>query len=146
MKVILFICIGLLGYLKSHAQFNKPVGFFKKNLQAYGGEPSGVGRQEHYTNGVYRLGWYSFGNSIGGESEAESLQLGLQMAFGENASYSKTKDGLYWSTGKTSKGEFFYRVYNPSNLCVNWLYSKTNDAGFKSYSTWLLSEVSSRKE
>lgn len=69
------------------------------------------------------------------------LKIGLRLCF-NGLNYSKTKDGLYVSTGRyRGTAAYYYKIYIPEQEVSLSLRSNANDADFSDRSKWLLEQV-----
>lgn len=90
-----------------------------------------------YTDGEIMINQYPWGHDgVDKEDLVSLIENNL-----ETISLKKTKDGLFWGSGRTSDGFYRYVVILPNELFEFQVYSKTNGNGFSEFSQWLLNNV-----
>lgn len=70
----------------------------------------------------------------------KELAVGLRLCF-DDGHYFKTKDSLYYFTGKNYTNTYYYTVYIPNQQVSLSLRSNKNDSAFSDKSKWLLSQI-----
>jgi hypothetical protein len=74
------------------------------------------------------------------ETPEKILQAGLKECF-YDLPYHKTKDSLYYFTGKCTDGNYYYIVYIPNQQVSLTVRSDKNGPDFSEKSKWLLAQV-----
>lgn len=124
LTVITFLIVGV-----SKAQIKLPKGFHCVLGENHANE-------SFFTDGTYSFSSYPWGHD--GIYGQEVIDL-LEKNYSNRIKFSKTKDGLYWATGKV--GDFYIYTIIANQALQFTLRSKTNDTEFSNYSTWLLQEI-----
>ena len=116
-----------ISYLNSKAQIKLPKGF---NCRI------GVTKQIYYSDGKY-----SFKEKAWGQEGLNGLELikFLESNYDNKIKFNRTKDNLYWATGKI--GDTYFYTVVVDEVFEYSLTSKLNGTQFSNYSTWLLQQI-----
>jgi hypothetical protein len=94
-------------------------------------------RWNYFTDGVYQFNADAWGNGVESPKELPGY---LSDLYKRKLIFRKTKDGLWWGTGKY-EGNYYYIVVIPQRLTTVTLKAMTNGVQFSNYSSWLLQQV-----
>jgi hypothetical protein len=92
--------------------------------------------ESYFTNGVFTFKTYPWGHEGIAGKEVANL---LEDNYSHKIKFQKTKDNLYWATGKVDDA-YLYIVIASENLQYT-LSSKMNSSEFSDYSAWLLKQI-----
>lgn len=139
METVLFLFFIVISFC-SFAQIRLP-GY---KCKFYNGQWPYTMAEMYNSKDTFRLTLYSrdIGEEMPGDAwdENKVLPLGLKICFGDNHYY-RTKDSLYYSTGRNDANIYYYKVYIPNQQASVSLRSAKNDAAFSQKSQWLLAEI-----
>jgi hypothetical protein len=86
-------------------------------------------------------GYFDEHHIINGDNDSkQTLKAGLKVCFVADK-YFKTKDSLYYYTGRAYTGTYYYEIYVPEYQESISVRSNQNDATFSELSKWLLSQI-----
>ncbi len=126
MKTVICIAFFALVSYVSVAQIKLPVGF---HCILGVNHPN----ESYFTNGNTTFKTYPWGHEgISGLEVVNVLQT-------EQLKFQKTKDNLYWATGKV-EGKYIYIVLADGMIQFT-VTSNKNDNTFSDYCTWMLKEI-----
>lgn len=92
--------------------------------------------ESYFTDGTYTFYSYPWGHEgLYGQEVTKTIEEN----YNHRLKFKKTKDGIYWTTGKVN-GRYVYTLLVNGALQYT-LSSKIKGAQFSNYSTWLLQQI-----
>lgn len=127
-KIIPFIIL-ITGFLNASSQIKLPKGF-----NCIPGE--NFAKESYFSDGKY-----AFKQKAWGQEGLNGLELinFLESNSDKKLKFNRTKDNLYWATGKL--GDIYFYTVLVDEVFEYSLTSKLNGSQFSNYSTWMLQQI-----
>jgi len=93
-------------------------------------------RFDFFTDGTFKFHAEAWGREV---DEPAAMKEFIESNFENKIKFNKTKDNLYWGTGRIN-GQYFYVIIVPESLVTVSVSSVVNNTQFSNYSSWLLQQ------
>ena len=94
-------------------------------------------RFDFFTDGTFKFHSDAWGREV---DDPAALKAYTESNFEYKLKFSKTKDNLYWGTGRYN-GQYFYVIIVPESLVTVSVSPAVNNTQFSNHSSWLLQQV-----